>query len=115
MAVILTLCPAVIASVYYLKIRKRPLKSLDFPVFTIIFLFLILLCTFGVQYIRGDGMVGLFNDGYFTINYSVKFMFTGLVFSILLPHILYICVLFDELPEKWYRKIRKGKARDGRS
>ncbi len=98
-----------IASVYYLKIRKQRLKSLEFPVFTVIFLFLILFCTFGIQYIRGDGLVGIFNDGYFTVSYAVKFMFTALVFALLLPHILYLGILLDELPARVYRKIRKGK------
>jgi hypothetical protein len=107
MAFVLTICPAIIAATYYLKIRKIRLRSIEFPVFTVIFLFLILLCTLAVQYVRSDGIIEVFNDGYFTIQYTVKFMITSLVFSLLLPHILYIGVLLDELPDKLYGKIRR--------
>jgi hypothetical protein len=112
MVFILTICPAIIAATYYLKIRKIRLWSIELPVFTIIFLFLILLCTLAVQYVRSDGIIEVFNDGYFTIQYTVKYMVTSLVFSLLLPHILYLGALLDETPGKIYKKIRKVSAKN---
>ncbi|HRW93713.1 MAG TPA: hypothetical protein P5560_12250 [Thermotogota bacterium] len=105
--------PGVAASVYYLKIKKKPLASVEFPAFIVVFSFLVWLCNLAFQYFKGYAHQEIFNEGFFSIQYTVKYLLLSLVFSVLLPHVL--CFLsffegsFDRVMLRVTRKRKRGE------
>jgi len=101
--------PGVAASVYYLKIKKKTLASVEFPAFIVVFSFLIFLCNLAFQYFRGFSHQEVFNQGFFSIQYTGKYLFLSLIFSLLLPHVVCLLSYFDVSFDKFFSRFREAR------
>jgi|GEM_PF-1580637 len=115
LGIVLVFFPGIVASAYYLKIKKVSLVSLEFPVFIVVFSFLIFLANLAFLYLKGYGEQEVFNQGFFSIQFTLKYLFLSLVFSVLLPHVLCILsfaeVFFDRFLSFFARGKEAGKKR----
>lgn len=89
--------PGVIASAYHCGLKKQPLKSLEFPVYILIYSFLINLFVVGVTFLRGHGAVP-WNTLYVSIGNMAKYGGLALIAAVAFPNILLLI-----------GKIRRGK------
>ena len=87
MTAILLLVPGIIAAVYYCKLKNIPIKSIDFAIWSLIFVFLINVFVFNVAYLRGHKnvqSVELFS----IIGNAARYGDLGIIAAIAFPNII---------------------------
>lgn len=86
MNVILLLTPGIIAAVYYCRLRNIPYKSIEFLIWTIIYVFLINLFVINVMYLRGHKNVQT-NEMFTILGNAARFGDLGLIAAFAFPNI----------------------------
>lgn len=93
MTLILLLAPGILASAYYCKQKGISYRSIEFLIYTVIFIFLINLFILSVAYLRGHGSTPL-NNLFIILGNATKYGILALISSLTFPNIL---LLFDKL------------------
>ena len=102
---ILLLAPGFLASSIYCRERGIPLRSVDFLVHTVTFVFLIDVFVIGASYLRGHGAAPI-ESMFWTIASHVKFGALALVAAIAFPYVL---LLFGAIRDAIRDAVRKRR------
>ena len=86
MEFLILITPGAIASHYYCKQKRVPLKSIDYFVYTLIYAFLIHLFLGGIMYLRGHKNA-ISTEMFSIIGNTFRYETIGLILSLALPNI----------------------------
>ncbi len=87
MVAILLLAPGILAAAYYCYLKKYSIKSLNFLIYSVLFIFLINLFVFSLAYLRGHKDV-LSNEMFSILGNAVRYGQLAGAGAFLFPHIV---------------------------
>ena len=93
MTIILLLAPGILAAAYFCHLRKTSLKSLDFPVYSVLFIFLINLFGLCLFYLAGHKDVPT-DEMFKILGNAARFGGVALIAAFAFPNII---ILFEKL------------------
>ena len=89
MTIILLLCPGIIASAYYCKLKGISIKSINFLLWCVIYILLINVLIFSIAYLRGHKNSPS-NEMFIIIGNAARYGILGLISALAIPNILFI-------------------------
>jgi hypothetical protein len=102
-SIFLFFVPALVATLYHLKINKIPLKSLDSILWLVIYSFLINGMVIILAYVRGHG-VNPVESLYHNINTTTKYIVIAVTASVIFPNIMALLPMITSYLDKLLKR-----------